>query len=140
MDSNFQKNIKSIYKDYGEKWLVDLPQLVSDLTSKLNLRDLKPVNNLSFNYVLKGFQKYSSIILKTVLDYPNLKRESHALNCFDGVGINLLDGGEGWLLLQRAIPGATLKNDPTSTKILEIICSIITKLHQTSIPQTHDFP
>jgi len=54
--NTFQSNIISIYGKQGKTWLNALPQLVTAISSRLNLRDLKEVTNLTYNYVLSGFQ------------------------------------------------------------------------------------
>ncbi|WP_017208544.1 hypothetical protein [Rickettsia australis] len=56
MDS-FRNNIISIYKEQGEIWPEKIPEIVSELTREWNLSKLKPIDNLSFNYVLSGYQK-----------------------------------------------------------------------------------
>ena len=60
----FHSNIISIYRKQGESWLDELPELVTAIASRLDLRDLKEVTNLTYNYVLSGFQGEEPIILK----------------------------------------------------------------------------
>ena len=60
--------------------------LVRAIASRLDLRDLKEVPNLSYNYVLSGFQGDNPIILKLGLDNAGLKREALGLKCFAGCG------------------------------------------------------
>jgi streptomycin 6-kinase len=50
----FHSNIISIYERKGKAWLNELPQLVTAISSRLDLRDLKEVHNLTYNYVLSG--------------------------------------------------------------------------------------
>ncbi|GHU15836.1 hypothetical protein FACS189449_13600 [Alphaproteobacteria bacterium] len=57
-------NITSIHGDIGRKWLCDLDSIVADLARKWSLTDLKPFDNLTFNYVLSGFQNDVPIVLK----------------------------------------------------------------------------
>ena len=52
----FQSNIINIYGEKGKAWLDELSRLVSAIASKLDLRNLKEVTNLTYNYVLSGFQ------------------------------------------------------------------------------------
>jgi streptomycin 6-kinase len=42
--TTFHSNIISIYGEKGKAWLNELPQLVSAISSKLDLRDLIEVN------------------------------------------------------------------------------------------------
>ena len=62
--SCFEKNILGIYKDKGREWLTNLPITVENIANEYNLSDLKPLGNLSYNYVLSGFQNTKPIILK----------------------------------------------------------------------------
>ena len=78
---------------------------------KLDLRDLKEVPNLTYNYVLSGFQDGNHIILKLGLDNEGLKQEAFAIKCFAGCGaVKVLAEDEGMLLLERAVPGTSLKD------------------------------
>lgn len=104
-------NIINIYGEKGKAWLDELPQLVSVITSRLDLRDLIEVANLTHNYVLSGFQGDNPIILKLGLDHEALNREAFALKCFAGCGaVKVLAEDKGVLLLGRAESGVSLKN------------------------------
>lgn len=136
-------NIISIYGEQGKVWLNELPQLVTAISSKHGLRDLQEVTNLTYNYVLSGFQGDNSIILKLGLDSEGLAREAFALKCFAGYGaVKVLDENDGMLLLERAVPGTSLKSyfPNQEHESIEIACGVIKKLHQANIPKDHTFP
>lgn len=138
-----QSNILNIYGEKGEAWLTELPELVSAISLRLDLRDLKEVVNLTYNYVLSGFQGDNPIILKLGLDHEELTREAFALKCFAGYGaVNVLAEDKGMLLLERAMPGISLKSyfPDREQKSIEIACGVMQKLHQANIPVTHNFP
>ncbi|MBP7190014.1 MAG: hypothetical protein KA998_02055 [Rickettsiaceae bacterium] len=84
--TTFQSNIIRIYREK--------PKYSS---SRLDLRDLKEVTNLTYNYVLSGFQADNPIILKLGLDHEALTREA------------LAKAGR-MLLIERAVLGISLKN------------------------------
>lgn len=106
----FESNIINIYGDTGRKWLPNLPYIVSDFAQRWHLSDLKPVHNLSYNYVLSGFQGIQPIILKLGLDVKSINTEGLALKAFKDHGaVKLLDQADGTLLLERATPGHPLK-------------------------------
>lgn len=141
--NTFHSNIISIYGEKGKEWLDEMPGLVAAISLKLDLRDLKEVTNLTYNYVLSGFQGNNPIILKLGLDSEALKREAFALKCFAGCGaVHVLAEDNGMLLLERAIPGISLKSYfPAKEKeSIEIVCGVMKKLHQANIPTTHNFP
>ena len=107
--STFQSNILNIYGEKGKAWIDELPELISAISSRLDLRDLKEVTNLTYNYVLSGFQGDNHIILKLGLDHKALTREAFALRCFEGCGaVKVLSEDKGMLLLERAVPGISL--------------------------------
>ncbi len=107
--NTFSKNIVDIYGDRGINWLTQLPNLTRDLEVLWSLSELQPVDNLSYNYVLKGTQNNKPIILKISLDIEGLKRESKALNYFAGINCaKILAEIEGALLLECAVLLATM--------------------------------
>ena len=78
----FESNITNIYCEKGRRWLDYLPNFVTKLANTYGLSNLKPVNNLSYNYVLTGFQDSKAVILKLGLDIDGFKREASALMAF----------------------------------------------------------
>lgn len=138
----FEKNIISLYGQAGQEWLDNLPNLVEQLSINWNLSNLKIVNNLSYNYVLSGFQKNTPIILKLFFDKVALEKEASALKYFDGHGcVKLLykDVNLGALLLEQIVPGTSLKSlFPTDDqKAIEITCKVIKDL-QNAVPKNLD--
>lgn len=136
--NTFQSNILNIYGEKGKSWLAELPELIAEISSKVDLRDLKEVTNLTYNYVLLGFQGDNPIILKLGLDSEGLAREAFALRCFEGCGaVNVLAEDKGMLLLERAVPGISLKSYfPTKEKeSIRIACRVMKKLHQPKLPK-----
>ena len=141
--TTFHSNIISIYGEKGKIWLDELPQLASSLSSKLGLRDFKKVTNLTYNYVLSGFQGNIPVILKLGFDREGLAREAFALKCFTGCGaVKVLAEDDGMLLLERAVPGTSLKSyfPNREHESVKIACGVIKKLHQANIPSVHNFP
>jgi len=139
----FQSNIINIYGEGGKAWLNALPELVSAISSKLDLRDLKEVTNLTYTYMLSGFQGDNPIIVKLGLDNEALAREAFALKCFSGCGaVKVLAEDNGMLLLERAVPGTSLKCyfPDREQESIEIACRVVKKLHQANIPSVHNFP
>lgn len=51
-----EKNIINLYGVEGQRWLSNLPNWIKQIARAYKLYDLKPVNNLTYNYVLLGFQ------------------------------------------------------------------------------------
>ena len=133
----------NIYGKKGKAWLEELPELVACLSLKLGLHNLKEITTLSYHYVLSGFQGNKPIILKLGLDHQTLNREAFALKCFSGFGaIKLLSEDDGILLLERAIPGISLKTyfPDREQEAIQIATKLMKKLHQANIPEHTNFP
>jgi streptomycin 6-kinase len=139
----FEKNILSVYREKGRVWLNQLPKIIKQLEEQWGLRQLEPLNHLTFNYVLSGVQNETPIILKLSLDQDALDREVKALQAFKGFGAAIvLDAKENALLLQRALPGHPLRKNPLKIdkKPIEIACEAAKKLHQAPFPKKNSFP
>lgn len=138
----FRHHILAIYGKQGELWLAELPRKIQHLQDAWGLSYLNPLSPLSYNYVLKGFQGASPIVLKLSPDIQALEREAQSLRAFQGFGaISLLDQKEGALLLEQAEPAAPLKNQVPPENRIQIACQIMKKLHQAPLPKdTKAFP
>ncbi len=141
--NTFENNITSIYGNQGRIWLESLPSVVLDIAQKYEISKLVPVDNLSYNYVLKGIQDNCQIVLKLGLDNAALKQEHAALKAFSKFGAaRVLAEEDGMLLLEQALPGTSLKsyfpqNDDEAT---HIACDVMKLLHQAPIPESSNFP
>jgi streptomycin 6-kinase len=139
----FAANIVNTYGSRGEQWLRDLPMLVHDISKRYELLQLTPVSNLSYNYVLSGFQAERPIILKLGLDNIALKREAAALKAFAGFKAAQVFAEEGgMLIIERALPGKSLKDyfRAKDEAALDIAALLMKELHMKPIPKKHDFP
>ncbi|KIC70677.1 hypothetical protein DB44_GQ00020 [Candidatus Protochlamydia amoebophila] len=112
---------------------------IEELKSAWELSELKPLSNLSYSYVLGGFQVCTPIILKLSPDYEQIKKR--ALDVFKGFrAVSVLGRKGGVLLLGRAMPGALLKNSHSKESRIEIACKVMNRLHQTPLPIKGRFP
>lgn len=141
--SNLTANMCNIYGAKGAAWIDALPNYVDQIASHFGLAYLHTVPNLSYHYVMSGMQGDYPIILKMGIDKDDLRREALALRCFFGYGgVTLLHEGDGFLLLERAVSGISLKNYFPNKEIesIHITCEVMKKLHQAPIPQHQNFP
>ncbi len=128
----FRQTIQNVFKEDGDKFLFDLPNLVDEASHRWNLKDIQPVPNLSYNFVAfatrsersgEAAQSKGSVILKIGVPNRELTSEMAALRLFDGKGAaRLLNADEerGMFLMERVRPGemlASLKIDDQATHI-----------------------
>lgn len=140
---DLEKNIINLYGEKGTQWLIDLPDLVKGVAAAHGLSRLKLVKNLSYNYVLSGFQGSQPIILKLGPDINGFKREAVALKAFAGFGVvKILTESNGMLLLERAVSGVSLKSyvPKKDNNAVQITCECLQRLHQAPIPKASVFP
>ncbi len=141
--NTFESNNISLYGENGREWLATLADITTAVAKQHELTQLQPIANLSYNYVVTGYQHNKPIILKLSLDYLGLRKEAQALNTFNGHGAGqVLAEGKGYLITERAIPGTSLNtyfpnNDDQS---IVILCRVIARLHQAPIANNHHFP
>lgn len=141
--NELEENIINLYAEKGKQWLTNLPLLVAHLEIAHGLSNLKPFKNLSYNYVLSGFQGLQPIVLKLGLDCYALKREALALKAFSGFGtVNVLLENDGILLLERAVSGVSLKSYflEKDHDAIQITGECLKRLHQAPIPCDHGLP
>ena len=139
----FESNIINIYGKKGQQWIDDLPKLITQIAETYGLSNLKPVEALSYNYVLTGFQGSKAVILKLGLDSDGFKREAAALMAFAGSGVvQVFSENTGLLLLECAVPGVSLKSyfPKNDDEAMNITANVIKRLHKAPIPSTHAFP
>lgn len=140
--NNFEKNIISIYGVKGKEWLKQLPEIISQIASKYQLKNLIPASNMNFNYVTFGYQNSKQIALKLSLDNALLLNEIDYLKSTQQHGaITLLYYNKNMMIMEQAQPGITLKEMfPNNDKDATIICcSLIKKLHTAKIRKNHNF-
>lgn len=139
----FEQTIINLYGKKGRQWLDHLPHLIAQTAGIYGLSNLQPTNNLSYNYVLSGFQGSQPIILKLGLDIDGLKREAAALMAFSGFGVvQVFAGNAGLLLLECAVPGVSLKSyfPENDDKAINMTANVIKRLHKAPIPCADAFP
>ena len=138
MHSKFEQNIINIYGNKGQQWLIDLPSIVAKIAQEWNLTNLKPVDNLSINYVLSGKQNSQEIILKLSLDTDLIFHEKTALMALAGYGaVPVIAYQNRALLLKKLSPAISLKAylPERQTEALKIACEVTKKLSSAPFPQ-----
>lgn len=136
-------NIASIYGKHGQEWLKSLPETINTIACFYHLIDLTPLTNLSYNYVLSGFQNEQAIILKLGLDHVGLQQEAAALKAFAGYGAaRVFAQDDGALIIERAVPGVSLKSyfPDQDQAAIAIASKVMLKLQQAPMPSSIKSP
>jgi streptomycin 6-kinase len=110
--ATFQENVVQTWGQAGRAWLEQLPRITTILAERWHLTDLQPASNLSYNYILLGYQHSKPIALKIGFDAQALRQEMVALQAYHGIGcVQLIDSTFDMynaLLIERAVPGTSL--------------------------------
>ncbi len=149
---NFIQNIHNAFGDKGRIWLDSLPALVSEASRRWKLTAVKPVPNLSYNFV--AFAKRPSttpksgsalgdeqVVLKIGVPNRELISEMATLRFFDGRGaVRLLDADEehAMFLLERVVPGEMLSMLEDDEQATHIAADVMLKLWRSLDP--NDLP
>lgn len=107
----FIKTIQSTFGDKAREWLSQLPELIADASERWGLSNIKPVPNLSYNFVAFAKRGAEDVVLKIGVPNRELVSEMAALRLFNGEGVcQLLECDEegGMSLLERLKPGTML--------------------------------
>ena len=134
MNDEFVKNITSLRKDLGKKWLKDLPQIIKEYERLWDL-EIFPPFYLTYNYVASAkTSDGKNVVLKISFPKNNeFKTEIEALKFFNGVGaIKVLqeDLENGAVLLEKAEPGDLLRTINPDRKQITIASGVMKKLHK----------
>jgi len=108
---DFIKNVHDSFDEEGLQFIVDLPKLMDEACQRWGLSDIRPVSNLSYNFVAFAKRGKEEVMLKIGVPNPELTSEMEALKLFNGEGACRLleyDEERGFLLLERLNPGTML--------------------------------
>lgn len=142
MMNTFKNNILQVYGQQGQQWLDNLPAVIAQLAKTYKLETLKPVANMSFNYVAKGYQNGKPIILKLGINKEAIMKETECLVAFAHHCVaQVIASQEAMIIMQRAVPGTTLKDyfPDQEKKALDVFCSVLSQLHAVPIPANIHF-
>jgi streptomycin 6-kinase len=140
-----KQNITNIFGKEGKAWIDDLPTTINTLATYWGLKQITPVENMTFNYVAKAVTNADqAVVLKIGCDEKSLFHEIQALNYFDGNGsIRLISHHPEHhaLLLQQAIPGETLKSLYSSQieYVMDSYVDTMKKLHNKPLLKTNNY-
>jgi streptomycin 6-kinase len=126
LSETYTKNIMASHKETGERWLEQLPHLISYCEDRWKIQVLDPFE-LSYNYVAPAnyIKDGTKAVLKLSIPGKNFFNELHALKLFHYHKRNMVriidyEEEKGVILLDRLQPGqmlATIEDDNQATRI-----------------------
>ncbi len=125
-------NVAGYGGDRGEAWLRQLPTLVAAAADRWQLRDLAPLSNLSFNYLMRGRRGRDGVVVKFLWGCGALAGETVWLRAQQGRGaVRLLDAGAelGAYLMEELVPAtpATVLDDGAATEVIGSLIAALTE-------------
>ncbi len=142
-----ESNIINLFKDKGEVWFKKLPEIVEELADTWNITEIKPVNNMTFNYVIKAIQNNQDpVVVKISCDEQLIIGETKSLEHFHGHGaVKLLDHNTKYhaILLEQARPGSTMKECRVQSNLdylMDEYIKNVKNLHSSPTPSVQNFP
>ncbi|MEW9051218.1 MAG: aminoglycoside phosphotransferase family protein [Neobacillus sp.] len=119
---NFEVKIMNAFGEDGRRWLDSLEGTVQLFLQKWELTSEGPVNNLSYNYVLK-VRDLEGIPLILKLGVPNFdtRNEIQTLQYYNGEGCARLlkyDLEHGVMLLEQLVPGTMLSEETDEAQVI----------------------
>ena len=133
--AQFETHTIALYGDQGKNWLATLPTITAELAQQWGLSDLAPIENLSYNYILSGFQGTRPIIVKISFNPQESEKEFRTLKALKSscvVEVLAYSPQHNALLLEQAVPGTTFWSlfPDRDVEATEIICELIRQLPQ----------
>ncbi|MEH7115379.1 aminoglycoside phosphotransferase family protein [Neobacillus niacini] len=128
ISQSFQEKIINAFGEEGKNWLDSLEETVEFFLQKWNLTSEGPVDNLSYNYVLKVIdQEGAPLILKLGVPSFDTRNEMVTVQAYDGDGCAKLvksDREKGVMLLERLVPGRMLSEEQDEVVVVETFIKV----------------
>ncbi|WP_419955465.1 aminoglycoside phosphotransferase family protein [Neobacillus niacini] len=123
ISSEFQEKITNAFGPAGKAWIDSLEQRVETYLQKWELTSEGPVDNLSYNFVLKVRDSNETpLILKLGVPNFDTRNEMVTLKAYNGEGCAQLlmsDPENGVMLLERIVPGTMLSAERDEMVVIE---------------------
>lgn len=143
IDTSFcAPKIIDVHGQIGVEWLERLPRLLAECATRWSLDILPPFPIPSYNYVAPAVGPDGrQLVLKAGVPHGELWGEMDALAVFDGRGIARSlssDRALGALLLERVLPGDSLKAVPDEETRIAALVGVLRRLWRPA-PAGHSF-
>jgi streptomycin 6-kinase len=143
LTNTFIRNICFTFGEAGQRWLEELPNLLTDAARRWDLSLGEPFL-LSYNYVCAATRADGTeAVLKAGVSKREILSEMSALRLFDGQGAcRLLEADEQnyTFLLERLSPGEMLVGLQDDEARTQIACQVMTRLWRPAPPELPFIP
>lgn len=144
----FKQKIRNTFGELGQRWLDSLDENIELYSKQWDLTDLRPVTNLTYNYVMMGKKcgHLQPVVLKLGVPNNEFMREMAYLAHYDGVSVPRLlasEADKGAMLMTRIMPGTSMMSyfPQDEEAALAITSKVIQQLQMKDKPINHDiFP
>ena len=143
-NTSFVDNIKEIYPETGNQWLLDLPNQLKKLAEDWHFEFDSVMPELSYSFVARVNFHDKKAIIKIAPPEQSLAKETLCLSCFqkDSPEIFHFDENVNAVLMEYIYPGKSLKNlvrNGQDDRATQIISKVIRELRFQTLPTKHSF-
>ncbi len=137
LDEDFGTRIEATFGPEGRNWIDALPDRIGLLADRWRLEEITPLAGLSYAWVAFAQSSGRPVVVKLMVSPAEFRAEVHALLRFPaGVACRLLDRDidSSGMLLERLIPGTTLREVPSFATRVEVAAQTMRRLHHRRRP------
>lgn len=127
LPADFEQRMIGVHGEAGARWIRRLPRILDDLREMWSVDIGPPFEPLSYHVVASADQGAQHMVIKLGVPGPDLAHEAQALKDLAGesmVRLLELDEDRGAMLLERLVPGTSLKDladDQQATQIAAVL-------------------
>ncbi len=141
LPDSFVLTIRNTFGERGDRFLEELPELIDDAAERWGLAHIRPVRDLSYNFVAFANRGAENVVLKIGVPHDELLSEIAALKVYAGQGaVRLLesDPPNGMSLLERLQPGRMLAEVLDDEQATEIAAGVMLETRR-PVPEAGKF-
>jgi streptomycin 6-kinase len=140
---DFRARMVALDGEDGSAWLRRLPGILAHCSERWNITIDEPFQSLTYNYVAPAMRRDGTrAIIKASPPGGEFAIQSAALRLFDGHSMTQLlecDNENDVMLLERLLPGTTLRDMADDERATSIAASVMKQLW-CPVPADHPFP
>ncbi len=127
----FKEKARRRFGSADPQWIENVPDTLYECIEKWQLREIEVVADLSINFLCYAKSSYGDVVLKIEGPHPERRTEMIALGLYNGRYACCpleIDYERGAILLERILPGTTLRRGATEEEQLRIGARLIRDL------------